>query len=129
MAYVDIVTALALCQFLAFGFKVGKARETYGVKAPASTGHEVFERHFRVHMNTLESLVLFLPALYIFAHYWNSLIAAGTGVVYLVGRQVYGATYVKDPAKRGLGYALTLLPIVVLIAGGLIGAVKYLIVT
>ena len=59
MAYIDIVTALALLQFIVFGFQVGSARGKYGVKAPAITGNEVFERHFRVQQNTLEQLIAF----------------------------------------------------------------------
>ena len=71
MAYVDIVTALAVLQFVVFGFRVGGARGKYGIKAPAITGNEIFERHFRVQQNTLEQLIVFLPGLYLFAHYWN----------------------------------------------------------
>ena len=67
MAYVDIVTALALLQFIVFGFKVGRARGRYGVKAPAITGNEIFERHFRVQQNTLEQLMVFLPGMYLFS--------------------------------------------------------------
>jgi glutathione S-transferase len=127
MAYVDIVTALALIQFVVFGFRVGGARGKYGVKAPASTGHEVFERHFRVHYNTLESLIVFLPGLYLFGRYWNPLWAAALGVVYLIGREIYAATYVRDPAKRSAGYGLTFLPMVILVLGGLVGAVWHLV--
>jgi glutathione S-transferase len=127
MAYVDIVTALALLQFIVFGFKVGKARELYGVKAPAVAGNATFERYFRVQQNTLEQLIVFLPGLYLFSRYFNPLVAAALGVVYLIGREVYAATYVKDPAKRGAGFGLTFLPAVVLLLGGLIGAVRQLI--
>jgi glutathione S-transferase len=127
MAYVDIVTALAVLQFLIFGFKVGKARGRYGIKAPAITGNEIFERYFRVQLNTLEQLIAFLPGLYLFSRYFNPLVAAGLGLVYLVGREIYAFTYVKDPAKREIGYALTLLPIAILILGGLFGAVRQLI--
>ena len=123
MAYVDIVTALALLQFLFFGFQVAGARAKYNVKAPAITGNELFERHFRVQQNTLEALLVFLPALYVFCRYFNPLWGAALGLVYLLGRAVYAAAYVRDPAKRGVGYGLTLLPMVILIAGSVIGAV------
>ena len=126
MAYVDIVTALAVLQFVVFGFKVGGARGKYGVKAPATTGNEVFERVFRVQQNTLEQLIVFLPGICLFSRYFNPLVAAVLGVVYLVGREIYSATYVKNPAKRSLGYGLTFLPTVILAAGGLIGAVLQL---
>jgi uncharacterized membrane protein YecN with MAPEG domain len=126
MACVDIVTALALLQFIVFGFKVGRARGRYGIKAPAISGNETFERHFRVQQNTLEQLIVFLPGLYLFSHYYSPLVAAAIGVIYLIGREVYSMTYVKDPAKREVGYGLTFLPTVVLVLGGLFGAVRAL---
>jgi glutathione S-transferase len=126
MACVDIVTALALLQFIVFGFKVGRARGRYGIKAPAISGNETFERHFRVQQNTLEQLIVFLPGLYLFSHYYSPLVAAAIGVIYLIGREVYSMTYVKDPAKREIGYGLTFLPTVVLVLGGLFGAVRAL---
>jgi glutathione S-transferase len=126
MAYVDIVTALALLQFSVFGMQVGGARSKYGVKAPAVTGNDIFERYFRVQQNTLEQLIGFVPGLYLFSHYFNPLWAAGLGVVYLIGRQVYASSYVKDPAKRGPGFGMTFLPTVILIVGGLIGAALHL---
>ena len=127
MAYVDIVTALAVLQFLVFGFRVGTARGRYGVKAPATTGNETFERYFRVQQNTLEQLIVFLPGLYLFSHYFKPQVAAVLGAMYLIGREVYAVTYVKEPSKRGLGYGLTFLPTVILVLGGLFGAVRQLI--
>jgi glutathione S-transferase len=126
MAYIDIVTALAVLQFLVFGYKVARARGRYGVKAPAVTGNEIFERCFRVQQNTLEQLIAFLPGLYVFSHYFNPLLAAGLGLVYLIGREIYAFTYVKDPAKREIGFVLTLLPMAILILGGLFGAARQL---
>ncbi len=127
MPYIDIVTALALIQFTVFGFKVGSARGRFGVKAPAITGNDTFERHFRVQQNTMELLVIFVPSLYLFSHYFSPWIAAGLGVIYLIGREVYAASYVKDPAKRSAGYGMSFLPTMVLLAGGLIGAARALI--
>ncbi|MFI4890220.1 MAG: MAPEG family protein [Steroidobacterales bacterium] len=127
MAYVNIVTALAVLQFAVFGYKVGAARGRYGIKAPAISGHEVFERHFRVQQNTLEQLVMFLPSLYLFSRYFNPLLAAGLGLVYLVGRELYAASYVKDPDKREVGFVVTFIPNVILLGGGLFGAIRELI--
>ena len=127
MAYVNIVTALAVLQFIAFGFLVGSARVRYGVKAPEISGDPVFERYFRVQMNTLEQLVALIPGLYLFSHYFNPLLAAALGVVYLVGRVLYASSYIADPAKRGAGYGVTFLPIVILLFGGIFGAVRELI--
>jgi glutathione S-transferase len=129
MAYVDIVTALAVLQFIVFGFRVGGARGRYGVKAPAMTGNEIFERHSRVQMNTLEQLIAFLPGIYMFSHYFSPKVAAALGVVYLIGRELYAFTYVKDPGNRSVGFGMTFLPVVILVLGGLIGAVRALFFT
>ena len=103
MNYVDLVALLALVQFLFFGAMVGRARGRYGVKAPAVSGHEMFERALRVQMNTLELLVVLLPALYVAAKYWPQAWVAAAGAVYLVGRFVYWRSYVAAPASRGAG--------------------------
>ena len=123
MHYVHIVALLAIVQFIYFSMLVGKARGKFGIKAPAMTGHEGFERAVRVQMNTLEQLVCFVPALLIAAVYWSPVYVAATGVVYLVGRTLYQRAYVADPAKRGLGFMLTFFPTVLLVLAGLVGAV------
>ncbi len=124
MPFVAIVTALALVQFFLFGLRVARARGRYGVPAPATTGHEVFERHFRVQMNTLEQLVIFLPALWIFASYISPLWAAALGVVFLLGRAIYAISYVQDPKSRALGFALTALPTLAMLIGIVIWGVR-----
>lgn len=121
MHLVALVGLLALLQYLVFGMLVGRARGKYGVKAPAITGHEVFERYFRVQQNTLELLVVFLPALWLFALYVSATWAAILGATYLVGRVLYLRSYVADPAKREIGFGLSFLPIVALVIGALIG--------
>lgn len=121
MHLVALVGLLALLQYLVFGALVGRARGKYGVKAPAVTGHEVFERYFRVQQNTLELLVAFLPALWLFALYVSATWAVGLGAVYLVGRVLFLRGYVADPSKREIGFGLSFLPILVLVVGALIG--------
>ena len=126
MALVQLVIVLALLQFFAFALAVGKARETYGVVAPATTGNETFERYYRVQMNTLELLVMLIPALWLFARDLSPAAAAGLGALYLIGRVVYFVSYVKDPKTRSLGFALSSGPIVVLLLGALVGAARAL---
>jgi hypothetical protein len=126
MPYVAIVTVIALLQFFWFGWQVGVARGKYNIAAPAVSGNEMFERVFRVHMNTLEQLVVFLPALWIFASYISPLWAAGIGAVFIVGRALYARSYVKDPKSRSAGFALTALPELALLIGILIWAVMAL---
>jgi uncharacterized MAPEG superfamily protein len=118
MSMVYAVLGLALLQYLAFGVAVGAARGRYGVKAPATTGHEAFERYYRVQMNTLELLVVFIPALPLFAYYVSVRWAVVLGIVYLLGRALYYFAYVKDPDRRGLGYVVSYVPVAVLLVGG-----------
>ena len=127
MHYVAIVTVVALLQFFWFGWQVGVARGKYNIAAPATSGNEMFERVFRVHMNTLEQLVVFLPALWIFASFVSALWAAILGAVFIVGRAIYAVTYVQDPKKRSAGFALTALPELALLIGILVWAVMALV--
>ena len=123
MEAVVIVTVLALAQYMFFGIQVGVAREKCGVKAPATTGDEQFESINRIHQNTLEQLVVLLPALWLYAHYVNPLWGAGMGAVYLIGRFVYSSAYKKDPSSRSLGFMLSFLPSAVMLAWLLVVAI------
>lgn len=124
MALVNLIVVLALLQFMAFATAVSRAREKYNVPAPATTGNEIFERYFRVQMNTMELLVVFVPAIWMFGFYANSRMAAGLGVIYLIGRCVYFFAYVKDPGKRSLGYTLSAAPVAALLVGALVAAIR-----
>jgi len=124
MVMVNVVVAVALLEYLAFGLLVGRARGQYGVPAPATTGHPVFERYYRVQMNTLELLVAFVPAMFLFAQYVSETWAAGLGAVFIVGRALYLVGYVKDASKRHVGFGLSFLPLVALLLGGLVGALR-----
>ena len=126
MEPVAIVIVIALLEYVVFGALVGRARGRYGVKAPATSGHEVFERYFRVHYNTLELLVAFVPAMWLFGTYVSPKWAAGLGLVYVVGRVLYLRSYVADPAKREIGFGMSVLPVIVLLIGGLWGAAQRL---
>ncbi|MEK8033728.1 MAPEG family protein [Ideonella sp. DXS29W] len=123
MHYVHIVAMVAVLQYIFFSALVGRARGTYGVKAPAVVGHEMFERAYRVQMNTLELLVAFIPALYVAAHYWAPAIVAGSGAVYVIGRFIYWRAYVANPSSRQLGFVLSMLPVMGLALAALVPAV------
>ncbi len=126
MAWIEIVTLLALAQLLYFSMLVSNARGQYGVKAPATSGHEIFERYYRVQTNTIETLIVFLPALWLAAIHWPPLYMALIGSLYLIGRFVYQRSYVKDPSKRDLGYGLSVIPALLLLIAALVGAVRVL---
>lgn len=106
MHWPALVTLAALTLCFTNALMVGKARVKYKIKAPATTGHEMFERAYRVQMNTLENTVIFLPALWLGAGFFSAWIASALGVVWLVGRLWYAAAYVRDPKTRGTGFGL-----------------------
>ncbi|MCC3859910.1 MAPEG family protein [Pseudemcibacter aquimaris] len=120
MELVSLVILIALLEYIYFAVLVGKARGTYGVDAPATTGDETFERYYRVQMNTMELLVAMIPAMWVFATHVRADVAAYAGIVFIVGRFIYLKTYVADPKKRSLGFALSILPLLVLIIWGLV---------
>ena len=121
MNLVHLVAVLAILQYVLFSALVGRARVRYRIAAPATTGHALFERAYRVQMNTLEQLVAFLPALWLAAQYYAQSWVAGLGAVYLVGRFLYRGLYMANPDKRAPGFLLTFLPIVVLLLMALWG--------
>ena len=93
-----------------------RARQS-GIKAPAMTGDPVLERAVRVHINTLEWLPLFLTGLWLFAIYWNECVAAGLGVVWIIGRLIYSAGYMADPGKRSTGFLIQFAAGLILLLG------------
>jgi len=123
MELISIVIFIALVEYLVFGGFVGKARATYDIPAPLTTGNEIFERYFRAHQNTLESLIVFIPSIIGFATYVQTEVAAVLGVLFVIGRALYFRGYVKDPKSRAMGSMIGGLALVVLLLGGLIGAV------
>lgn len=127
MEYIAIVTLLALMQFMLFSIQVGAMRVKHGVKAPAISGHPEFERMFRIQQNTMEQLVVFVPALWIYAHLVNPLWGAGIGLFFIIGRFVYRAAYLKDPASRSNGFTIGVLATSVLLVWSLGAAVMSLI--
>jgi glutathione S-transferase len=122
MALVYVVMMLALIQYFAFSMAVGRARGRFGVAAPATTGHPDFERYYRIQMNTLEQLIVFVPSLWIFASYVSETWAAVLGLVFVIGRLLYFFGYAKAANKRHIGFGLSALPLMVLMIGALVGA-------
>jgi glutathione S-transferase len=104
--YTALVTCLTILAYFFIIFRVGKARATFGIKAPATTGNPDFERVFRVQMNTLEWMVVFLPSLWLFAIYISDPIAAVLGLVWIVGRMLYLTGYSQAAEKRELGFGI-----------------------
>lgn len=124
--YSALATLLALAVFLWTIFLVGRARERYGIAAPACTGNEEFERRFRVQMNTQEQLLLLLPALWLCAIWVGELYAGIGGLVWCIGRVIYVVTYLRDPKSRSIGFALTVLPTVAMMVADTIRVIQFM---
>ncbi len=122
MELIAIVTGLAVLQAFFFAFQVGQARVKHEVDAPATSGNPDFDRVFRVHANTIEQLVVFLPGLWMFGYYVNAQIGAGIGLLFIIGRFVYRGSYLGDPKNRAAGFGIGALSMMVLVVGGMIGA-------
>lgn len=124
--YSALATLLALLIYAWTMHLVGRARTRYGVNAPAVTGHEQFERCFRVQMNTLEQIVLLLPALWLCAFWVGELYAGLGGLVWCIGRVVYALGYLSDPKRREAGFYLTALPTIAMFVADVISVVRFL---
>ncbi|ALL14845.1 MAPEG family protein [Caulobacter henricii] len=118
-AYVAIVTLVALLVYVWMGVRVGGARKKSGIAAPTMTGDPELERHIRVQANTLEWLPIFLPSLWLFAYFWNDMVAAGLGVVWIIGRIVYALGYAAAANKRELGFMIQMTAAAILLFGAL----------
>ena len=122
-----LITLLTVFLMFWTAARVGKARQQYGIKAPATTGNPDFERSFRVQMNTLENATMFLPSLWLFGLYVSGLWAAVAGTAWLLGRVWYVLAYTADASKRGPGFGIGMFALGVLAVGGLIGVVLQMI--
>ena len=121
MEYTILIILLALVQYVIFTVRVGANRVKYKVNAPATSGDEAWERLFRVQQNTMEQLVIFIPAAVIFGLYITGAGRLIPGLMFILGRFLYSLEYVRNPATRVPGMALTLIANAVLLGGGLIG--------
>ena len=125
---IALVTLAALIQYFLMGLNVGRARGRLGVPAPATHGHPEFERYYRVQMNTLEWLVIFLPCLWLAAVLTAdlgmraTLGVAALGGLWIIGRYIYAQAYVKDPSTRSRGFGIQALATLLLLLTALVSA-------
>jgi uncharacterized MAPEG superfamily protein len=122
MELIAAVSILALLEYMVFGALVGIQRTRTGIEAPATTGDPIFERYYRVHLNTLEALIIFLPGLWLFGRYVSAPIGTLLGLVFIVGRALYLRGYVADPARRRTGALISFAVNAILLIGGLLGS-------
>ena len=123
MEYVALVSGLAIVEFVIFTGMTGAARGRHNIEAPATVGHPEFERRFRVQQNTLEQLMVFLPGIWLFAYFVSPFYAALIGCVFLIARPLYAFGYFSGPGRRVPFFVAGFLANMLLLLGGLIGAV------
>ena len=123
MQWTAWVTLAALAMYFWTVANVGKARGKYKVTAPSTDGPPAFQSILRVQLNSVEQLVFFLPALWLCAVFFSDRWAALGGAVWVVGRIMYAVSYYKEPAKRGPGFALSVLAGVALMLGAAAGLI------
>lgn len=116
-----LITALSLILYLGITVNVGRARVRYKVQPPQMSGDPNFERVVRVQQNTLEQIVLFLPALWLFSQFVSPVWGAALGGVWIVGRILYAWGYYQAAEKRMVGFGISTLAVSVLLLGGLVG--------
>jgi len=124
MDHATLIVLLALLQYVFFTGRVGLARGKYNVNAPACEGDETWNRIFRIQQNTMEQLIVFIPATYAFSYYLSELWVLLPGLAFIFGRFLYSAEYLKDPKTRTPGMGLTLLANVALVLGALFGLLR-----
>ena len=123
MEYATLVVLLALLQYIFFTARTGLGRGKYNIEAPTCSGDETWNRLFRVQQNTLEQLIIFIPATYAFAYYVSGRWVWVPGAIFIVGRFLYAAAYVKDPKTRGPGMIVTFATNGVLVLAALVGLI------
>ena len=122
--YTALVTCLAILFYFFTSIQVSKARVAFDIKVPATSGNLDFERVFRVQMNTLEWMPIFLPSLWLFAIYISDAIAAAIGVIWIAGRILYMVGYRQAVEKRSPGFAVQAIAVIILWFGAL-GAIVW----
>jgi glutathione S-transferase len=125
--FTALVTCLAILFYFFTTIQVSKARAAFGIKVPATSGNPDFERVFRVQMNTLEWMPIFLPSLWLFAIYISDAGAAVLGLIWIAGRALYMTGYSQAAAKRGRGFGIQAAAAIILWVGALGAIVWHLI--
>jgi glutathione S-transferase len=126
MNYVYFITLLMLAEYMLIGYGVSRARSRYRIKAPAVTGDPQFERWFRAQQNTVEQLIVVIPALWIFGWTLDPRWAAALGAAFIVARAFYVYGYVKTGGGRHYGYLAGAWVTGALLFGALWGVLKAL---
>ena len=95
------------------------------MKLPAIAGHPDFDRVFRVQMNTLEWMPIFLPLLWLCALYLNDPLAALLGLLWIGGRILYFTGYSQAVEQRVQGFFIQSIACILLLIGAAVGVARH----
>ena len=123
-----VVVILALVVYILAFMRVGSMRGKHKIDAPATIGHPEFERAYRVQMNTVEQLVIFLPLLWLATSYFHldafPYLPALLGFVWVIGRFLYMQGYLVEASKRSTGFLISAVATVALLVLSIVGIVQ-----
>jgi glutathione S-transferase len=125
--YTGLVTLLTLVIYIGMAIMVSRIRRKTNTPVPGMDGPPEFLRAFRIHQNTAEQLILFIPLLWIAALSSHDEVAAGIGMLWPVSRIIYARGYMKDPAKRLPGFVMGIAVLLVLLILSAVQLVRSLI--
>ncbi len=123
--YTALVTLIAIAFYFFVSTRVAAAHGKFGVKLPATSGNPDFERVYRVQMNTLEWMPVFLVPLWLCAITLSDIAAAVLGLVWIVGRALYFTGYSQAVEKRLPGFFIQGIACIVLFVGAVVGIVLH----
>jgi len=118
--YTALVTLASVLFYAYLGVRVAQARGQFAIVAPATSGHPIFERRYRVQMNTLEWMAIYLPCLWLFGIYVSDAGAGLLGLLWIMGRALYMRGYEQAPEKRTPGFVIQAVAVMILLLGALI---------
>jgi glutathione S-transferase len=120
-----LATLFAILISIGTAILVARTRRTTGIQPPAMSGDARLERALRVQGNTVEGFVVFLPALWLAAIYFQGWAPPIIGLIWCLGRILYAVGYVADADRRHIGFGIcifSVLILVILAAIGIVGA-------
>jgi glutathione S-transferase len=118
-----LVTLLAILIAIGTVFLVAYARGKTGIQPPAMSGDARLERALRVQGNTVEGFIVFVPALWLAAIYFQGWVPPAVGLVWCLGRVAYAVGYSSDASRRHVGFMICILAVLILMVLAAIGIV------
>jgi uncharacterized membrane protein YecN with MAPEG domain len=118
------VTALAILIAIGFAILVSRVRRSVDIFPPAMSGDPRLERALRVQGNTVEGFIVFVPALWLAALYFQGWVPPIIGLIWCLGRLIFAVGYMAAPEKRAIGFGISILSVLALVVLAGIGIVN-----